>query len=346
MACGLGAVVLLFMIIAQTAELRSTKANEQLQSEVNRLEQEQQQGQQNLVVLRNSLKKTEQELVVAQGLSSQIINTIERHQIELAEYQQHTIARQKHLNALKADVKSTEQELKRLAGSRIGVQQQGEATRTFLGQGDRQYLTGLKVGGKRVLILVDTSASMLDERIVNIIRRRNLPDAQKITAPKWQRAIRTVDWLTAQIPITSHFQIYSFNRKATPILEDTEGEWLKASADKLNQAVARLRHIIPQGGTSLYHALAVLGRLKPSPDNVYLLTDGLPTQGKSVPVKGTVSAQQRLRLFNQAIEKLSPRTPVNTILFPLEGDPQAASAYWRLAIITQGAFLSPSMDWP
>ena len=33
----------------------------------------------------------------------------------------------------------------------------------FDGEGKRQYLTGLKLGGDRTLILVDASASMLDE---------------------------------------------------------------------------------------------------------------------------------------------------------------------------------------
>jgi hypothetical protein len=38
--------------------------------------------------------------------------------------------------------------------------------------------------------------------------------------------------------------------------------------------------------------------------------------------------------------------PINVILLPMEGDPMAAAAYWRLAQITRGSFLSPSEDWP
>jgi hypothetical protein len=37
---------------------------------------------------------------------------------------------------------------------------------------------------------------------------------------------------------------------------------------------------------------------------------------------------------------------VNTILFPMEGDPEAAALYWQLALDTQGAFIAPSRDWP
>ena len=34
------------------------------------------------------------------------------------------------------------------------------------------YLTGMRVGGQRILILVDASSSMLDEQLVNILRVR------------------------------------------------------------------------------------------------------------------------------------------------------------------------------
>ncbi len=50
----------------------------------------------------------------------------------------------------------------------------GDKVREFLGDGNRQYLTGLKLGGERVLILVDGSASMLADTVVNAVRRRNM----------------------------------------------------------------------------------------------------------------------------------------------------------------------------
>jgi hypothetical protein len=38
--------------------------------------------------------------------------------------------------------------------------------------------------------------------------------------------------------------------------------------------------------------------------------------------------------------------PVNTILFPMEGDPEAAAMFWQFAMTTKGSFLTPSRDWP
>ena len=82
------------------------------------------------------------------------------------------------------------------------------------------------------------------------------------------------------------------------------------------------------------------------PDNVILLTDGLPTIGQSASRKGTITARQRLKLFDQAYEGVPKGIPVNILLYPMEGDPRAASAFWQLAMATRGSFLSLSEDWP
>ena len=48
----------------------------------------------------------------------------------------------------------------------------------------------------------------------------------------------------------------------------------------------------------------------------------------------------RKQFFNEAISRLSPGIPINTILFPMEGDPEAAALYWQHD--TNGAFIAPS----
>ena len=50
----------------------------------------------------------------------------------------------------------------------------GNRIRSFTGEGYRQYLTGMRMGGERIVILVDVSTSMLDRTLVNILRRRNM----------------------------------------------------------------------------------------------------------------------------------------------------------------------------
>lgn len=347
MTCGFGAVVLLFMVINASVDLRATQLTSDLRAEADRLEEEVLEGHQNLVELRNSLREIEDESVLAQGLSRRLLETIEELREELATYDQLTLARREHINQLMADLKSLEESAKRLSGGVPSDEVPGDRIRAHIGDGDRQYLTGLKVGGERIFILVDSSASMLDETIVNIIRRRNFPDERKIRAEKWQQAVSTVDWVTTQLPRESRFQLYTFNEEAQPVVEGSAGRWLDAGdAEALEQAVLGLRRVVPAKGTNLYRGLGAVETMQPPPDNLILLVDGLPTQGRNPPKKGTVSGRQRAKLFRSSLERLPAGVPVNVILFPIEGDPAAPSAYWQLALATGGSFLSPSGDWP
>ena len=346
-ACGFGAVILFFMIINTGSTRESDERTKTLHEEATRLEREVLEGRLQLVVLRNSLEELEREHVEAQGRSQRIIAAIRNKTIELAELQEDTLASTEHIAALVADLESLEADAERLEGASHGRDDQGAALRTFEGEGDRQYLTGLKVGGERIFILIDASASMLDQTVVNVVRRRHLSDADKRRSAKWQRAVLTVDWLTTRIPAASQYQIYRFAEEATPLIDGSEGRWLEASAPRtLNDAVRKLREVVPDGGTSLHNAFASLRSLNPPPDNVYLLTDGLPTQGAKRPRGKTVSPARRLSHFREALEVLPSRVPVNVILFPMEGDPDAAISFWLLAQRSGGSLLSPSRDWP
>jgi hypothetical protein len=92
----------------------------------------------------------------------------------------------------------------------------------------------------------------------------------------------------------------------------------------------------------------VIGQLTPAPDNVILVTDGLPTQGDKPPLMRTlVTSEQREDLMQDAVRSLpSSPPPFSIVLLPMEGDPSAPIFFWRLARATGGAFLSPAKDWP
>ena len=345
--CGFGAIILLFMILNAVFGGSYRPVTDELRGEVDKLEEEVLVGHQDLVELRNSVRETEREAVLASGLSRRLIEALTEVQEELATYEASTLAKREHVNKLKTDIKTLEEELKRLSAAAPAEETPGDRLRSFVGDGDRQYLTGLNVGGRRILILVDTSASMLGDDVVNVVRRRNLADHLKLRSPKWRQAVATVDWITTQFPRDSSFQIYGFSVDASPIVPGTEGQWLDAgSREVLDGAVQRMKNVVPGGGTSLFHAFGVISRMQPAPDNVYLLTDGLPTQGKKPPSRTTISAKDRLKLFEEATRDLSSRVPMNIILFPMEGDPMAPSAFWKLAMATGGAYVCPSPDWP
>lgn len=346
MSCGFGAVVLFFMIINHATKDHNEQINRDLISETNLLEKRVEIGRRNLAEIRNELDKVSEERETTQGKTDIVVKDLQDATEELSELNKETIAKQQSINKLKSDLKSIEEESRRLSGSANESDQKGDNLRTILGAGDRLYLTGLKIGGERVLFLVDASASMLDKTIVNIVRRRNMSDEDKKASAKWQRAIGSVEWLLAKMPTETKFQIFWFNQMAGPAVENSRG-WLSTSSpDDVSAAIDGLDTVVPGRGTSLFRAFEVAQNLNPRPDNIYLITDGLPTMGDSVPVRNKVSGKQRRQHFRRAVDVLPRDVPVNVILFPMEGDPAATSAYWRLVQATKGSFIAPAEDWP
>jgi len=263
---------------------------------------------------------------------------------ELSSLDEASLARIEHLNKLKTEIQNLEEETRKLKAQEN--ENKGENARKFVGDGNRQYLTGLKLGGTRTLIALDTSASMLDRNIVNIIRMRNMNDTDKRRSEKWQQATSITEWLIAQLPVEGEFQIYAFNTDVTAAVAGTKGQWLSVSdSDQLDKAASTINAMLPENGTSLENLFIEIADLSPRPDNIILITDGLPTQGRKIR-KGSVSGAERLKIYSRAVSKLPKGIPVNVILTPLEGDPLAASAFWKLAIATKGAFIAPSRDWP
>jgi hypothetical protein len=347
MFCGFGAVVLLVLVLNTDTVKARNKTFADLSADVIRLQQEVIIGEDDRVVARNSLAAVDNEQVATEGEAQRIIETIKTLEIQIATLEKETLSSRAHINELSSDLKTLDAEQQRQGVQAAAAAEQGDKVRAFKGEGDRQYLTGLKVGGKRVLILVDVSASMLDETIINVVRRRNMDEASKRNAAKWRRALATADWLVSNLPSGAAFQLYAFNTSAYPLVSGSDGQWLQTSNRKdIEAAVSGLHQSIPSGGTSLQNALSVAAKLSPRPDNILLVTDGLPTQGRGKPAGTTVSAAQRLEHFESAVRALPTGIPVNTILLPMEGDAYAAAAFWKLAIDTRGSFLTPARDWP
>jgi hypothetical protein len=345
MSCGFGAVVLIFLIINHATQEQAEVINQDMLAEIRLLDYQVQNGERDLVELREELQDLLQRVSDADRQLNSTKEQLDDRTEDLADAEEISLARIESLEQLKSDVEAREEELKRLKA--LEAEDEGSRIRTFTGEGDRQYLTGLKVGGKNILIAVDTSASMLDEDIVNVLRRRNMSEERRLRAPKWQRAIRTVEWISAQMPLDASFQIYGFNEEPNALLEPTEGEWIELGEGReLDDALEALKITIPEKGTSLENLALALGELEPPPDNVYLIIDSLPTMGTRPPRGATISGRARLDLFQDAVRRIPAQVPINVIMFPMEGDPMAAAAYWNLARISGGSFLSPSRDWP
>ncbi|MFT5332098.1 MAG: TolA-binding protein, partial [Porticoccaceae bacterium] len=300
MACGFGAVTLLFLILRHNATEVITP-DESLAAEVDLLQMDIRQATEERVELLNSLEKIKSDLVEAQGLSARVITELEEQENSIQEDPN-------NMDKLRQQVEQLEEETAQMEEIEFG-----DSVRQFSGDGVRQYLTGLKLGGERVLILVDGSASMLADTVVNALRRRNMDDSQKKQSPKWQWTLRTVEWLLAQLPPSSRYQVYIFNAQATAATPGSEGVWLDAADSlALETSMQDIWSYTPNSGTSLVNAFNVIADFDKQPDNIFILTDGLPTMSETAPKDYMVTGSQRRKHFNVALTKIPLGISVNT----------------------------------
>ncbi|MFB3076706.1 MAG: VWA domain-containing protein, partial [Lysobacterales bacterium] len=274
MSCGFGAVILVFLIIDHSIEVESQELNRDLLSEVNLLEEDITDGRKDLVRVRNTISDVDLQMVEAHGRATRITEELDNFEALIKALQRDGFTERADIESLKAEILSLEEEVEKL---RLSEEDSGRSARSFIGEGNRQYLTGLNLGGRNIVILLDVSSSMLAEKLVNIIRLRNMNEDIQRRAAKWSRALNTVDWLTAQLPVSSKYQVITFNTEAKPALPGTAGKWLEvADQVQLEKVSIELHKLTPSGGTSLANAFHALENLSPAPDNIFLITDGLP----------------------------------------------------------------------
>jgi hypothetical protein len=343
--CAFASVILVYMIIAANFDHQHETKLEVEQAEVDRVKLQVIVGGRNLAQLKDELERLVEKWATSRAVREEIVTAINRTREELESVDADTDARRKMIEQLREDLAVLEVETEN-ATAAISPEEAGNFIRSVRGEGTRQYLTGMAMGGERIAIIVDVSTSMLDRTLVNVLRRRNMPPEQQRQAPKWQQVVNTIDWLTAQIPTTSQFQVIAFNDKAWSLVKGTDGQWIQASADSLEEAVQSMRELTPGGPTSLHAAFAAVNMLDPKPDNIYLLVDGLPTMGEVIPAREGVTGRERANHFARAMREAPFNVPINVILFAMEGDPNAAPLFWTLALRSGGSMMAPSEDWP
>lgn len=345
--CGFGAIILFYMIIVANIDLRHDEAVKTQTSEVSKVELKVLAGRKNLVKLKQQLADLLEQQAVLGGVKDQLAAEVVTTRQQSETLTEKTEEERKTVEQLQAELGDLQAEIEKQQAKSVTPEEAGNRIRSVVGEGSRQYLTGLRMGGQRVVILVDCSTSMLDRTIVNIIRRRNMPDAEQRESPKWKQAVDTIDWLTAQLKPGTQFQIIAFTDHTWSLIDGTDGQWLTVTdGSQLEKAVEELKTITPKGPTSLSLAFAATRKLEPKPDDIFLLTDGLPTMGEVIPARAGVTGKERLDHFRRAARELPVSVPVNIILLAMEGDPQAAPAYWWLALETGGSMMAPAEDWP
>ena len=347
MACGLGAAILLFLIVKHhTGTAVEPNAGERAAAAAGA-------GEETLAALHREAETLAGRIEKAQHRSRQRrepqapteprdTSREDAARARLAEIE-HVIQREQARNAaLRKEVES------------IDPDQAGDVIEDVQG-GEEEYLLGLRVEGRRIAILLDRSASMTDERLIDVIARKVRSDAEKKQGPKWRRTLRTARWLLHRLPAGSEVAVVAFNDRATVLHGGTWADGRDRAA--LRGLFGELDRLVPTGATNLETGLKALGRLSPPATDVYVVTDGLPTQSVSSPgllsgcssnSKGRVSGACRKLLFHASLKHSAPPPgrKVHVILLPLEGDPEAAPAYWNWTAQAGGLLMTPAEGWP
>jgi len=336
MASGLGAIILVLILVKQDVD-RASPETDLLNADLARIEQQD-------ADLKRAIASVDQDSLAAAAEITKVQAKISDVKSELIQKSDQLSQKALQLSAVKETIKNTPKAKK------------DDVVRSDPG-GEEDYIMGIKVEGKRIVFLIDSSASMTDEKLIDIIRRKNSSALEKKIGPKWKRTLRIVRWLLARSPKSSQLAVVTFNKQATAL---GRGWFSSRDAAALGTVQGDLDTLVPTGSTNLQRGLKKAAALKPS--DIYLVTDGLPTAGISryaslnpfaacgslLGKSNNISGLCRVKLFRQSVADSAPGqgTKINVILLPIEGDPDAAPEYWRWTAATGGLLISPASSWP
>jgi len=334
MSCGLGAVVLIFLLIKHNVGLKDNDIEKNILKDTIALNQISEGFNQEKNILGQNMINNLSEV---NKLRTELRKIIE----ETAKLRERNNISVSYNSDLETEIKKQN---KTNTNNIIKVE----------GKSYRNYLTGMSVKGKRIIIALDSSASMTEEKLIDIIRKKIGTNNDKINGLKWQRAVRASSWLLSSLPKDSSFQFLSYNENVEYITP--KKKWHSTINEQvISNLIFSISELVPKKGTNIGNLFKEINKLNPQATDIYLITDGLPTISNTsrssdrCKKKNTVSTYCREVYFNTAKRnflKESPNTTFNTIILPMEGDNTAFYNYWNLSMSTGGVVLSPSKDWP
>lgn len=325
--CGFGAVILIFVLTTgQALEIKEFFL-EHSSEQVNKLEKQ---------------------LVERQKEQSQILQELEKQ----IQNQDRQISQEKKLDGLLVQKKEAEKKLdglKTLDRLKSKEMQSRERILDEFSTTDQvlpTYLTHFSTQGDRIILLFECSGGMLGETIYEALDNLKKTPVERLESKKWKRTKKAVATLLTFLPKESSFQLIGWNQSLTHFpISDESPSWNEVKSKKIRDQIASdLKDFQAQGGANLEQALHYANQQ--NPDNIILITDGLPTLANRYKPNREVHEKDRLRMLALAKERISKNIPINILLLPMAGDPGAAAHLWQLSKSHRGSLITPSQDWP
>ena len=332
--CGFGAVILLFVLTSGKKEEDRFQQQSDVEMDLGKLRlniEAEESTLRQLVIYREELKKRLQQVKITEDM---VADSLENKTIDL--------------RALLIKLAEIEELRDLLLGELENLPTKPEEVPIPVPRPlRRQYLTEFKLDGERVLFLVEASGGMLDDTFDGALDRLPDTDDEKRAAPKWVRTMKSAQWLLTALRAPTTFQLYFYNNDANSIFPTRATEWLEIADRKTVAGVLqKMQEVVPTGRANLEKAFFFAGAMKPPPDVIIHITDGLPTQSDTYPAGTVVDETQRIQMYNAAVKNVPLGIPINTIMMPMTGDPSAPAFFWLLATKTNGSFICPAPDWP
>ncbi len=334
MACGLGAVILIFILVDFNAFTDEPVIEQRkLEAELAASEDTQQQ-------LQKSLDEINQKIAMERASQQDT----QEAQADTTDAQTKLLSAVSKQLAVVADLEDQR--------AALAEKVEQSANVTLRGTGEQNFIAGMKVEGEQIGLLIDKSASMMGDNLVDVLGKLSLSDAKKVATPKWGRTTRVAKWLLARLPKASKVTMVAFSNTARRLGGQ---DVVSASQSAAMQGIVKdLGAVVPDGGTNLQLGVSTLFQANPSITDVYLVTDGLPTLGDGLSRQCTgfitknksISSECRQALFVETVRRAQKQVRYHVILLPIEGDPYAPSMYWDWTRATNGVFLSPAPEWP
>jgi len=341
MACGLGAVILILVVLKQQAPPDTPPQPEPIVSAV-QAEADLDNLQNELAALLAAQDTAKGDLAKQQQIVAAINAAIEKTQNDLASANTQSAALDQAIASATTTLAQPQTETPPDAIDTVRTTQP-------------QYLVGLKVTGKKIVILLDRSASMTARDLVQIVQYKAGPGAARQQAEKWVNALNAVWWMTARAPAQSQMHIASFSTSTT----FHTANWVGTSDSvALSTVKAEMASLVPEGSTNLEDA--VTAAIKTGADSIYIITDGLPTAapggqtllgldgcGSKWFKRKQVTGECRVSLFQRTVAAAAGKpVRISIVLMPLEGDPDAAPLFSKWALSKGGVLLSAARNWP
>lgn len=246
--------------------------------------------------------------------------------------------------------KETERDQLRASLKRAPVPPEPRSTKNKSGD-----LLGLKVDGAAIVILLDSSSSMYSEQLAENTYYAVAPSANKASqSVKWNQAKRAALWVANVAPSNSKLHAATFAETVSPIFSGWQKK--QQATSKLDSTLTSMNPKGGTDLERAFAWLAKIATPETQVFLITDgLPTKLASQGRvsrffsacSKDPKGFVGGDCRDQIFAKSVTPLTSMSiELNVILLPLEGDPKAAPNFWALAKSTNGLVFVPEQRWP